>query len=292
MGAMTYVRHKVYADQLERDPETGKLRIVQAGYHKLWLWNMQLQLAAKVGLTDWMDVRLRFPLRVVSVVAGFENNQGEMLPGYDSIHHRTETLVGISDPSLHVGFRPLSFSSKQPWMLEFSVGLSFPLGRTEPDPYEAGRLGKEHQHVLFGSGTFDPVGSVTFGYVGRFFQVFADMMVRGGLYENAHRFQRGLQLQGSLAVESAFGLRHWGFQLQTSLIVQRPDLWHGIPDIEAGGDMLTLLVGAVVFWRPTVHLQMSLRLNVPFQLVVTEGEVFQPISIGIGATYQFRLFQS
>jgi len=290
-GGPLFVAHKVLLDQREIDPKTGKPRPVQAARHEIFLWTMDLTLTSRLGLLRWLDVRLRLPLRFVHVTAQFRDEQGELLKGYKSIHHRDETLVGIGDPDIQFVFRPLRLTGKQPWLWEFGGGISFPIGRIEPDPYAAGREGREHQHIMFGSGTFDPLGFMTLGYVVKRFQLYAQFSIRGSLYENTYGVQRGPELRASFSAESSFGLKHWSFQAQVAVMRQWAGLWDGKVDPDAASGRTDLLVGVGVFLRLNAHWQIYLRADVPINLYVEGGELTHPVILGLGCQFQFRLFK-
>lgn len=293
-SGLIYAAHRVLPDQVEIDPTTGRVRPVQAAQHQLWLWTMDLNLHTQLGITPWMNVRLQFPLRFVQATAVFTNDTGQVLEGYKSVHHRNEILVGPGDPELRMGFQPIQMSSTQRWLLEFGGGLSFPLGRTEPDPYALGSQGKEHQHIMFGSGTFDPMAYLFVGYLHHRLQVYANFMLRGALYPNVHQFQEGIRFQGGLSLETSFGLRTWSFLLQTSVMVRRPGYWSGSPDKDPGSGRVDLLVTAGVFWRPNMFWQLSFQISKPINLALDGNEhgdsYSHPFIIGLGLDYRFRLF--
>lgn len=71
-------------------------------------------------------------------------------------HHRSEHLEGFGDASLLVSRR-----LRDVWTagdrLSLALGTTLPTGGTEDDPLAAGELGLPHEHVQFGSGTFDPL---------------------------------------------------------------------------------------------------------------------------------------
>lgn len=251
---------------------------------------MNLDLNSRLGLARWADIRINLPLRFVNATARFEDAQGRELKNYDSIHHRDETLAGVGDPSLQFGFRPLRLTGKQPWLLEFGGGLRFPLGRVEPNPYKAGREGRTHQHVMFGAGTLVPMGFLTFGYVASRFQLYANTRIRGPVTENQYGFQEGLNLLASLTAESGLGLKSWSFQFQVALLYQGVGLWDGAPDYDDNSGRTDLLLSAGVFWRPNRQWQVFLRASVPINLHLIGGELSNPIVMGLGLNYQFRLF--
>jgi hypothetical protein len=102
------------------------------------------------GIRERMQLSLRLPYDVKDVNIAYETLDGApFTPPYGDIHHRTQTLRGLSDPTVQLD-----------WMarpgLIVGAGLSMPLGDTVENPVVLGREGKEHQHIQFGSGTFRP----------------------------------------------------------------------------------------------------------------------------------------
>ncbi len=79
-----------------------------------------------------------------------------------NIHHRTETYRGLSDLML------LATYDKQALFragdsLKISAGTTLPTGKTEENPFELGDKGREHLHIQFGTGTFDPLLEANYG---------------------------------------------------------------------------------------------------------------------------------
>ena len=106
---------------------------------------------------------------------------------YPDYHHRNETPVHFADPTLSLHLARAGV----PWTVAGRVGISVPIGRTEPNPFELGRLGLPHEHFQFGTGTWDPVLSLA---VGR--DVDGGAFSMTGLahlvfYENSHGYQAG-----------------------------------------------------------------------------------------------------
>ena len=90
------------------------------------------------------------PYDIKSIKARYELPDGTP---YDNplgdLHHRNERLTGVSDLKLYANF------GIDEWRL--SAGLNLPVGRIEEDPWRLADLGLKHQHVQFGTGTFDPL---------------------------------------------------------------------------------------------------------------------------------------
>jgi hypothetical protein len=72
---------------------------------------------------------------------------------YENIHHRNETVGGLTDPQIMVR-RGLSIDA---WDLAVSgrLGASLPVGFISADPYRAALRGQPHQHIQLGTGTFN-----------------------------------------------------------------------------------------------------------------------------------------
>jgi hypothetical protein len=116
------------------------------------------------------------------------------LPGGD-IHHRNETLVGPGDPWLMAVLgRPVGRLSTA-----FRAGVTVPLGRTEENPFALGRRGLPHQHIQFGTGTWDPLLGAGVGR--RFGEVVlsANLLARLPVSENEHGYRAGRRVQASLS---------------------------------------------------------------------------------------------
>ena len=71
------------------------------------------------------------------------------------IHHRNETLLGPGDPWLMA----VTGRRMGAWSAAVRGGVTIPLGRTEENPFELGRRGLPHQHIQFGTGTWDPLAA-------------------------------------------------------------------------------------------------------------------------------------
>jgi hypothetical protein len=136
-------------------------------FHEQDLTISEIAFVTEAGLARGLGVEAVVPLRWVRTRIRFEDleHQPIVVPN-GSIHHRNETLSGPGDPWLLLhGARGLGA-----WTVAARGGISIPLGRTEPNPFELGRRGLPHQHIQFGTGTWDPVVGLAagrrFGQVG------------------------------------------------------------------------------------------------------------------------------
>jgi hypothetical protein len=114
------------------------------------------ELEAVYGLREQMQLALRLPYDVKDIRIRYTTLEGgPFTPPYGDIHHRTETLRGLGDPSLM-----LDWSPSPGWQLGF--GTTFPAGDVTEDPVRLGKEGLKHEHTQFGTGTFNPKLAVQF----------------------------------------------------------------------------------------------------------------------------------
>jgi len=124
-------------------------------------------------------------------------------PVYGDLHHRDEDLGGLGDIRLQLGaYRMIEGT---PLILGARIGLVFPTGKTEDNPFVTLEEGDEHQHLQFGGGTVDPTARVELilrgkrigkrgpkiGLMGRFDGRFP-------LYENPQGYRGPIQLAAGL----------------------------------------------------------------------------------------------
>ena len=147
--------------------------------HHVRLGLTHSELDAQYGLGENVQLSLQLPYDVKAMRVRYTTLDGApFTPPYGDIHHRTETLRGISDPSVLVDYAP-----HDRWLL--GVGTTIPIGHIEPDPIELGREGKRHEHIQFGSGTFEPRFAAQ--YADSHFVARAE--ARLSLYENREGFR-------------------------------------------------------------------------------------------------------
>lgn len=122
--------------------------------HHVRLALFHSELDTTYGVRQGVALSLRLPYDVKDQHVRYTTLDGQpFVPPYGDIHHRTETLRGISDGDLLVLWQPAS-SGPSRW--RFGFGTTLPLGHTVPDPVLLGLEGKQHEHLQFGSGVFSP----------------------------------------------------------------------------------------------------------------------------------------
>jgi hypothetical protein len=161
-----------------------------------------------------------------------------VLPNGD-IHHRNETLVGPGDPWLMaVAGRRLGA-----WSAALRAGITIPLGKTEENPFDLGRRGLPHQHIQFGTGTWDPLAGASLGR--RFGEVktSASVLARLPVSENRHRYRPGRRLQVSTSADRRIG-GPWRAQAGLDYGRETAETWSGRIEEEGNLGRSDLLLSA------------------------------------------------
>lgn len=212
-----------------------------AHVHDQFILPLELRATLDWGVADWLGLELQVPLRLVYTTIDYRTPDGRPYEPLDGdVHHRDETLVGLGDPVLSARFGGVVGDA---WWVVARVGTSLPLGRTEPDPFEAGDEGRRHQHVQFGTGTFDPLAGLEVARGFGRLQLAAYGHAQVPLYENEHGFRAGVRslvgLQGGwragerLVLQTAAewfreGPETWGGEVRQDGLLGRQEVLLGV----------------------------------------------------------------
>jgi len=176
------------------------------------------------GVGKGTQLSLRLPYDVKDQKVRYTTLDGApFTPPYGDIHHRSETLRGISDAMVVV-----DRAYRDAWT--FGIGTTLPIGRTVDDPVILGREGLKHEHIQFGTGTFEPVLAAQYAK-GRYFAR-ADAKISA--YESSKGYKGPTTLVWSLG--PTFRVR--GVSIDPRLNGQHQTLghWHGEEDEGSGFD--------------------------------------------------------
>ena len=246
----------------------------------------ELRVSAEVGVAEDLGVALLVPLRMVDTSIRYLDGAREVEIVGDDIHHRNETLVGIADPwllgHLHRQRGPLSF--------DLRAGLSVPLGRTEEDPFALGDLGLRHQHVQFGTGTFNPVVGVEVGYDLGALALRAHALTLQVLYENGNGYRAGDRYAAGLAVTSPLGTRAWRFEGGLEAIGETAERWGGVVHMDDGNQgRFDLLAAASVGRSLGGGVEGFLGVKVPVVTHIVGGQLEYPLVVELGVSRAFEI---
>lgn len=180
---------------------------------------------------------------------------------YQKIHHRDETYRGFSDMDLLLGYHRHGTFLKDD-MLFVKVGTTLPLGKIEDDPWKLGKMGMEHLHIQFGTGTFNPIADLRY-----------NIPIYGGLRANASLrgkypfYENTKDYLGSKDITYTAGLNYrvtdW-LSLQTSYLglYQSYAYWSGEKDINTGLRFSMASMGASIATPYNVPLTITLMLPI------------------------------
>jgi thiol-disulfide isomerase/thioredoxin len=276
------------ATHVEDCPDIGPICALRAEppqLHHTTMWISELRLLAEYGLLDWLAVQLMFPVRLVDTWTRYTNLAGAPLNlDYVNIHHHDEVLFGPGDPQLlaHFGVRlgPASVGAR--------VGVSLPLGVVHENPYRLAAMGLPHEHLQFGTGTFDPlVGLDAAVPMGRA-TVSAFGLTQVPLYTGRQGYQAGARLFGGLAVSAPFGDSEVMLRATALGVNEWPERWDGVVPTEDGNQGRSdVYLGAGVTlpfsddWSVSIDLRgrmwgyaKNAQLDLPLVLDVSVGRLF------------------
>lgn len=248
-------------------------------WHVQTLTLSQASLNAAVGISRRVGVEAVVPFRhVISRIRFLDADRRPLDRPQGDIHHRNETLVGIEDPwlMLHAG------APRGAWTLAGRAGLTIPLGRTEPDPFALGDLGLPHQHIQFGTGTWDPILGAAAGR--RFGEVAFTVttLARFVLGQNSHAHQAGHRYYAEATVSRRLA-GDWSGNLGLALAREQPERWDGVVRTDEGNIGRTdVLAAAGVSRRLGRAGGLSLTARVPLLTRSKGAQVDYPVILSVG----------
>ena len=190
--------------------------------HHVRLGLTHTELTANYGLRPNMQLSIRLPYDVKVMRVRYTLDDGTpYTPPYGEIHHRNETLRGISDPALRLDFAP------RPGFI-LGIGTTLPFGHIVPDPIALGLEGKPHEHIQFGSGTFQPLLSAQWSNP----RFVASAETKLSLYENRNGFRAPTTFAWSAG--PSFRIRRFSIDPRLNGQFQTLGRWSGAIDEGSG----------------------------------------------------------
>lgn len=256
--------------------------------HDLTMVPVQLEPRLAVGVSERVAIEVGIPVRMVSSRASYATPDGTpYTPVDDGVHHRDEVLVGLGD--IELAARSTWQAGR--WWLTGRLGVRLPTGRTEEDPFALGDAGIRHQHIQFGTGTFDPQLGLDATWSDT--RMEWSLYGQGGLslYENRHGFRgpaRGLF--GVSGGWKASPVTVLGASLETAL--EGPERWQGAIRQDASLGRRELLVGPHLSWRRNL-LAMYLATRFVVWRDIVEGnedpgELRAPVTVSLAISWNVR----
>jgi hypothetical protein len=225
--------------------------------HHVALFMTEVGLDAAYGIAPWLAAELRFTLRVVDTTPTYSERDGTPKQVPNDIHHHNETILGPSDPWLVLRFG----GAAGKLTTAARVGVSLPLGGTQPDPYKLGAEGKSHEHTQLGTGTFVPIVGLGLSYSIEPVELSATALGLFSLYQNSLGYHAPsryfLSVRASLPLISGKLIPY----VAADLPHETQELWNGSPGLEGSNVRTELLLGGGLAWEfvPAWQLEIGVR---------------------------------
>lgn len=245
----------------------------------------EARLGAEYAFSSRLGLALVLPFRVTGTTVDYIDASGEVVEiERGDIHHRDETLKGIVDPWL---LARASFARGR-LRLDGRLGVSVPLGRTEEDPFALGDAGVRHQHLQFGTGTWNPVATLEATWQADGWSIGGFALTQQVLYENDKGYLAGDRYAAALGVQSALGSRRWMFRVGPELQAETRERWNGrYYDHEGNQGRLDVLVGAAARWRFGHAYEATAQVGVPVYTYAAGGQLAYPLVATVGVAAAF-----
>jgi hypothetical protein len=230
------------------------------------------------GLRPHLDAALVLGVREVHTTIRFVDPSGApFVPRYGALHHRDETPVRATDPwlLLHGG------GTRGPWSAGVRAGVTIPLGRTEPDPFALGDAGLAHEHLQFGTGTFDPLlGASVSRRAGRLV-LSASTLARWTVATNTHGYRAGDRWSASVAASRP--LRGpWRAAAGLDLSHEAAERWQGVVRTDEGNLGRSDLLASLSLVRARAHGTVGVHVHVPLRVRATGSQLHYPVIVALG----------
>ena len=201
----------------------------------------ELDASAVRGIAPGIGVSVTVPLRLVrDRIHYLDLARQPYTPPFPDYHHRNQTLFHAGDVTIAV---PMTRPAGE-WTMGLSLGVSLPTGKTEPDPFALGDLGLPHQHIQFGTGTFDPMVAASATHPAGATTLSATANTRLTLYRNSHEYQAGDRFGLGAGAGRKLGAA-WNASAGLALANEQAERWHGVVQSEGnlGRTDLNLVLG-------------------------------------------------
>jgi hypothetical protein len=240
--------------------------------YQMFACNIDLEHAASTHVGWAMTIPVRY--MKVTESAG---------PAVEDAHPATH--FGLGDVSLY-GTVYLRGQSPHSWWISSRLGFTIPSGNILADPNEASEEDASHEHIFFGSGTFDPRLLLSAGYRISDWTLQANAHYQTSLYANRHEYRAGTQLGGGLSVHSRFGLERWSFGLRGDGFYGTAAEWTGSGSKDLFSGKSGVLLGVETSYESSGW-ELSLGLDRPFITATVDGEFEVPAILRFGTAYTF-----
>lgn len=266
----------VRTEHVQTCPEIGPICAQQdepPQVHDQRFWIGQVRFFGTYAFDSRWSVEVQGQLKLLRSGITYRDLEGrEFVPPYIDIHHRNETLFGLTDPWL-LGRWTAQFSALRTTL---RGGVTAPLGSTQENPFERGMRGAAHQHLQFGTGTWDPVLGGELAWREGALGILAYGVGLVSLYDNRHGYRSGARVAGGLAFSWALSDK-WTLQATSDVMHEGAETWGGVRYDEGNLGRTDVLVGGGASARlGGLRLGFGLRVPVFTKVHATGGTIEIP----------------
>lgn len=260
------------------NPE-GKIIEVPLHRHNVNLNIYRVDIGIKYKLGSNWDVEANFPYEAkiqdasIEEIESLTDEQRKAAIRNRDIHHRNETYTGPTDMDFLVGHHFKGVLTENDFLMG-RIGTTIPLGKTEDDPWILGNSGLEHLHIQFGTGTFNPIGSLYYGLpIYKGLAASTSIRTKFPLYENSktYRGSRELTYTGGLT----FRVNKWvSFQAGYLGFYQDYAYWAGEIDINTGLRFSMASFGTAITTPYNIPISISMMVPISQETLYDDSEAF------------------
>ena len=243
----------------------------------------EMRIFAELGIADDLGIAVAVPVRLVDSEIRYIDDEGNRVAIADGdIHHRNETLTGIADPwvlahrRIHVGR----------YTFDLRGGLSLPLGETEDNPFTPEAETMPHQHVQFGTGTFNPIVGIEVDRSGFYRAHFLTQQV---LYENDRGYMAGDRYVAGIGITAPGLWRIWT-ELGVDLQYESAERWDSTVHTDDGNQGRTDVVLVAALSRRFFDVDVRVGGRKALYTHVVGGQLEYDGILEVGISRSFDLF--
>lgn len=233
---------------------------------------------------------LSLPLRYVLQTTTFGDGKGGAIANFQSIHHDDGSTVGLGDAGVGVRLRALDPGDAGGLQLDARPGLTLPTGGIEPDAEALGAAGQAHNHIFFGSGTFDPTLQLDAAWAFDGWRVVGFASARTSLYANRYGYRQGSRLAGGVGVQFRLLDDAWHMVVRPEFYAETESGW-GDHHAEGSGRTDLIATGGVG-WHPAPRWALNLLVKVPLMTRTDHDALDVPVLGALAVQYEFPLLPS
>ena len=263
--------------------QSGNRRIVKVPQHRhhviLNIYRVDIGVKYLLGSQWLLEANLPYESKVqdanVEKIEGvkYKPDEWEAIKENGRIHHRNATYTGLTDSEVLLGHFRIGILTEKDYFMG-RVGTSIPFGKTEKDPWKLGEMGKEHLHIQFGTGTFNPIVDLHYSLpIYKGLATNTSLRAKLPFYENSKTYRGSNELTYSAGV--SYRPNKWvSFQGGYLGIYQSFARWNGEIDKNTG-----LLFGMASFGTSittpfNVPLSLSLLLPLHQKTLYDDSDAF------------------